>query len=252
MKLTWLGTGTINSYNNYHTNALLTDETNKQHLLIDCGGDIRFSLKDVGLTYTDIENIYISHLHGDHCGGLEWLGFCRLFDPSVDSPNLFISESIKNELWSNTLSGGMRSLQGKINELSSYFNVRSICKNGTFDFSIAEIQLVQSMHIMDGFSFVPCFGIIIKVNGKNVYLTTDCQFCPDQIKDFYEMADLIFHDCEILPFRSGVHANYMDLKTLPNEVKAKMWLVHYQEMERPDAVSDGFKGFVEKGQVFNI
>lgn len=69
MKITWLGTGTINSYNNYHTNALITKD--EHNLLLDCGGDIRFSLHEQGYTYKDIESVYISHLHGDHCGGLE-------------------------------------------------------------------------------------------------------------------------------------------------------------------------------------
>lgn len=249
MKLTWLGTGTINSFNNYHTNALFTSDKG-ENLLFDCGGDIRFALHDLGYKYSDIDNVYISHLHGDHCGGLEWLGFCRYFDPSVSKPNLYISYTIKNDLWGTTLSGGMKSLQGTVNSLESYFNVCEIVKNGSFIFGSAEFQLVQSIHIMDGFTITPCFGLMANINGKNVYLTADSQFCPSQIMDFYNMADVIFHDCEIFPFKSGVHANYMDLKTLPKEIKEKMWLVHYQEMERPDAEGDGFKGFVEKGQKF--
>ena len=28
----------------------------------------------MGLGYADIDAVYISHLHADHVGGLEWLG----------------------------------------------------------------------------------------------------------------------------------------------------------------------------------
>ena len=252
MKLSWLGTGTINSFKNYHTNAILENKTDGTNLLIDCGGDIRFALNDIGLTYKNIDNVYISHLHGDHVGGLEWLGFCRKFDPTCHRPKLFISEVLKDDLWNHTLSGGMRSLQGEINNLDTYFDVRPIVKNGSFFFSMSEFQLVQSIHIVNQFAVEPAFGLMFNINGITTYMTTDCQFCPDQIKDFYGMADKIFHDCEILPFKSGVHANYRDLKTLPPEVKSKIWLVHFQDGERPDAIADGFLGFVERGQVFDF
>ena len=37
--------------------------------------------------------------------------------------------------------------------------------------------------------------------------------------------EYIFHDCQF--FTGGVHASIDELKTLPEAVKAKMYLVHY-------------------------
>lgn len=82
-------------------------------------------------------------------------------------------------------------------------------------------------------------------------MTTDTQFSPEQIKNFYDMADLIFHDCETGEFESGVHAHYNQLKTLPEKFTKKMWLYHYQDGELPDAKADRFLGFVKIGQVFD-
>ena len=82
-------------------------------------------------------------------------------------------------------------------------------------------------------------------------MTTDTQFSPEQIKNFYDMADLIFQDCETGEFESGVHAHYNQLKTLPEKFKKKMWLYHYQDGELPDAKADGFLGLVKMGQVFD-
>ena len=48
--------------------------------------------------------------------------------------------------------------------------------------------------------------------------------------DFYKQADLIIQDCETTPFKSGVHANYSELVTLPLEIKTKMMLLHYQDI----------------------
>ena len=114
-----------------------------------------------------------------------------------------------------------------------------------------EFQLIQTVHIMDGFSIVPSFGLIFTINGIKTFFTTDTQFAPEQLKDFYEMADVIFHDCETAQFESGVHAHYTKLKTLPEKFRRKMWLYHYQDGELPDAPSDGFVGFVKRGQVFD-
>lgn len=250
MKLTFLGTGSAFTTDNYQSNILL--ESGKSKLLVDCGSDIRFSLKDKKLSYLDIDNIYISHLHADHAGGLEYIGFSKYFDPRCSKPNLFISDCIVDDLWNNTLSGGMRSIQGLKANLNTYFNVVPVSKNGSFKFGNIDFQLVQTVHIMDGFSIISSFGLMFKINNKTIYITTDTQFCPEQIKDFYDMSDVIFQDCETTEYCSGVHANFQQLITLSQRFKNKMWLYHYQPGELPEAELNGFLGFVKKGQVFEF
>jgi len=250
MKLQFVGSGSAFTLNNYQSNMLIEAE-NGARLLIDCGADVRFALRDLGLSYRDIDTVYISHLHSDHVGGMEWLGFTRKFDPSCPKPRLFISRYIKSELWSNVLAGGMLSLQGEVADLDTYFEVHTIPKNQGFAWEGVDFQLVQAVHIMSGFHLAPSFGLIFTVHNITTFLTTDTQFSPAQITDFYNMADLIFHDCETAPFKSGVHAHYESLYTLPAEVKKKMWLYHYQDGPLPDARADGFLGFVKKGQIFD-
>lgn len=48
--------------------------------------------------------------------------------------------------------------------------------------------------------------------------------------------------------RSHVHANISDLRTLPPEIKNKMWLYHYDK----EVSAEGFAGFVSKGQLFEV
>lgn len=251
MKLTFLGTGSAFTVgdNNWQSNMLLEAPSGKK-LLIDCGSDIRFSLHEHGLTAADIDGVYVSHPHADHMGGLEWLGFSTYFNPSVGKPQMFCSADLVAELWCNSLRGGMGSIQGQIATLDTFFDVHRIEPNGSFTWEGTTFQLVQVIHFMDGFRFVPSYGLMFDLNGKKVFLTTDTQFAPNQIQDFYRMADVIFHDCETAPFKSGVHSHYRDLTTLPDEYKAKMWLYHYQPGARPDAQADGFAGFAVKGQVF--
>lgn len=252
MHFTFLGTGsafTVNAHN-FQSNMLLTDNAGKK-LLIDCGSDIRFSLNDQGLNYKDIDAVYISHLHADHVGGLEWLAFSTRFDTECKKPTLFISDTMVHDLWNKVLSGGLSSIQGQITNLATYFKLVVIPANGSFSWGGIDFQLIQTIHSMNGFSLMPSFGLLFPIAEQTIFLTTDTQLAPKQLKDFYNLADIIFHDCETAHYKTGVHAHYTELCTLEPEIKAKMWLYHYQPGDLPNATADGFKGFVQKGQVFH-
>lgn len=187
------------------------------------------------MTYKDIDAVYISHLHADHAGGIEYLGFCSFFDPNKDKIQLIGQRDVIRDGWKHTWSGGMRSYQGKVLNLDDFFDVQMLPQNGKFYWEELEFQIVQSVHIMDGYAIVPSYGLMMTTRsnsgylGKRVYFTTDTQFNPNQIMDFYKQADIIIQDCETYPFKSGVHAHFNELCTLPDEIKKKMILVHYAD-----------------------
>jgi ribonuclease BN (tRNA processing enzyme) len=249
---------------NYQTNLLV--EQNNKHMLIDAGGDIRFSLQKLNMSYKNIDAVYITHLHTDHCGGLEYLAFCSYFDPSVkEKISLMGNNEVIRDLWNHTLKGGLKSIQAKHMTLDEYFDVEMIKRNHEFFWEGIEFTIVQSIHIVDEFSVVPSFGLIMTdpTTKKKIYYTSDSQYCPNQIMDFYKMSDFIIQDCETTPYKSGVHANFQDLSTLPKEIKGKMSLVHYQDNVIDDkgditpewlnkATENGFNGFFRKGDIFEI
>ena len=274
MKLTFIGVGGAFTMKNWQSNMLfetslptMTPGVNVhdsngevvRRMLLDCGGDARFALAALGLGAKDIDAVYISHCHADHVGGLEWLGFSRYFSPGT-KPDLYINERLAGQLWNDSLRGGMAS-QGVILTLDSFFRqVFRVPKNDSFRWQNRKFQPIQTVHYMDGYEIVPSYGLLVSnPNNKDAgeaFITTDTQFCPRQIEDFYKRAYIIFQDCETYDLtgniRSGVHAHYLDLKTLPAETKAKMWLYHYSDGELPDAVADGFAGFIQKGQSFDL
>ena len=98
----------------------------------------------------------------------------------------------------------------------------------------------------------PSYGLMFLADDIKVFITTDTQYSPSQLGNFYETADLIFHDCEIAKHKSHVHAHYDELINLPLAIKNKMWLYHYNSSKLPDAKKDGFRGFVKKGQCFDF
>ncbi len=252
-KLLFLGSGcafTVGT-DNYQSNMLLVSETGKK-LLIDCGSDIRYSLYRTGFSHLDITDIYISHLHADHVGGLEFIGFSTKFDPRCEKPKLYLDPELAKNLWIHSLSGGMRHIENEVATLETFFEEVKIDRNRTFIWDDIKIKLIKVIHVDSHHIIMPSYGLFFEINGIKIFLTTDTQLRLNVLDKFYQEADIIFQDCETAKFPSGVHAHYQELLTLPLSIKNKMWLYHYQPNKLPDARKDGFCGFIERGQEFDF
>lgn len=252
--LTFLGSGSAfyigaKPSENWQSNVLIEAPSGRR-LLIDCGTDIRFSLHEQGLAATDIDDVFISHVHADHVGGMEWLAFSTKFSASGRKPRLFANREVLEDLWSRSLQGGLGSLEGEVASLQTYFDVHAIPANHGFTWEGVYFRLVQVMHNMDGDRICPTFGLLFDLGSTRIFFTADTQFTPNQLDWLYEDADIIFHDCETAPSPSGIHAHYEQLMTLPANVRKKMWLYHYQPGPKKKATLDGFAGWVGKGQCF--
>ncbi len=262
MKIEFLGSGSafVLAKENYQSNILLSKEVNgkTKRFLFDAGTTIAEALDNAGYQPKDIDCIFISHLHADHAGGVEYLGFKTFFGtfPFGDAkPKLISHREILESGWENTWRGGMKSIEGKMTTLETFFDTVYLNDNGSYDFYGTEIKIIQTIHIVDDRKIVPSYGIMFKNDdGKTVFITGDSQMNPNQMSQFYNEADIIFHDCEIADYQNSVHAQYNKLKTLPDTIKAKMYLYHYSTqngtVELPDAEVDGFLGFVKRGDVF--
>lgn len=252
MKLLFLGASSAFAVQRGHfqSNMVIFSESGRK-LLIDCGTDIRHSLYAQNLTHSDIDAVYISHLHADHAGGLEWLGFTRYFRDE-QRPALYISGDQRRKLWTNLLSAGMSSLEEKAATLKTYFDVMSI-RDRCFRWENYHFQLIRTPHAISNGKPLPSYGLVISTPKIKLFLTTDTRFDWISLQDSYEQAALVFQDCETLRGKvSRQHAHYDDLKTLDEAIREKMWLYGYNEGTLPDAAGDGFLGFVRSGQLFEF
>lgn len=251
MKLTFLGVSSALTmgYKQFQSNMILTSSSGL-NLLIDCGTDIRHSLYEQHLTHTDINAVYISHLHSDHVGGLEWLGFSSFFMEHIKL-KLYINKDLQEPLWNNVLKGGMSTLEKEAATLESYFNVQPV-QDLSFIWENYHFQLIKVFHSINNKEHLPCYGLIISGDKLKVFLSTDTRFSPRELMPIYKKVDLIFHDCELSDMPSGQHAKYSELQTLDKSIKEKMWLYDYNKKFLPKTIGHEFKGFVRQGQVFEI
>jgi ribonuclease BN (tRNA processing enzyme) len=260
----FLGTGSAFTIKNFQSNAIVTIGNKK--LLIDCGGDIRHSMARQNLNAGDIDAVYISHMHDDHVGGMQWLGFLRLFTPGWKRPKLFIEGELSRDLWQYMEPGAALEAHKYTGDgdvcLETFFDTERVQKNGHFYFEGIKFDLVQTVHVVAKYTVQNSYGLIWDdPDLGRVFFTTDTQWCPEQLTAIYEEADIIFQDCETTEFKSGVHANYMDLVKHSPDIKKKMVLYHYQDNVLNDhggisplwndkAKKDGFKCFAFQTQLF--
>jgi len=251
MELAFLGAGSAFCLTpgNFQSNMLLSSASGRR-LLIDCGSDIRFALAASGLGPRDIDDVYISHLHADHVGGLEYLGFTSRFASPPFRINLYTSETLLEEMWVHSLSGGMRQAAGDQCTLADFFEPKPIPAASCFEWEGISLELVPTRHVVGERSAMISFGLFFEIGGTSILLTTDTIFAPEDLGAYFERADLVFHDCETSADPTGVHAHYNELVHLPASIKAKTWLYHYNDGAKPDAQADGFLGFVRPGQTF--
>lgn len=253
MKLKFLGSGSAFTVGdeNYHSNMVIEADSHKK-LLIDCGSDARFSAFEQGFSPKDLSDVYISHLHADHMGGLEWLAFSSKYHPTGNYKHrLHLNHQLVSDLWNKALSASLNPSEDPSIDLSTYFDIDAITTD-TFQWEGITFHLFPTLHIMVGSWRMPSYGLWFQAHAYTVLITTDAQFDLDGMQELYQKCDIIFQDCETSACKSGVHAHYTELKLLSPAIKSKMWLYHYQPGPLPNAKEDGFRGFVKKGQCFDF
>lgn len=252
MKLTFHGVGgAFCGTDQYNSGAYIEDDEGKV-FLIDCGTDGRHSLAEAGVTIDKVSSIFITHLHADHVGGLEWLAFASYFNPKLGKPTLYIMEDLYEPLKAMT-QPGLGSIKEIPASLGTYFDIRIISKATTIRWRDMEITPFDNMHTFHDGLRVPSYGLrlVNKKTGKRTLYSGDTVMFSALAMQ-YEDVDQIFHDCETLPFKSGVHAHYSDLRQLNEGVKNIMYFYHYAPVHEFDHVADGFAGFIKKGTAFSV
>ena len=93
--------------------------------------DVETSLAELQVELRSVARVLLSHLHADHIGGLEELGFTGYF-AWAQRPVLYLPENLRPLLWEHSLCGGMgqrlRRADGGFFEATcdTYFDVRPL------------------------------------------------------------------------------------------------------------------------------
>lgn len=262
-QLTLFFTGTGGAFSkNYFQNNLFVVK-GKTHILVDCGNLFPYVLETKYNTKLEnIQNLFVTHPHADHIGGIEELAFKNYYSRQ-GKINLIITDKFKKLLWNNSLKGGLNFTDGKKVTLDDYFNQLKPGRIQKKPFEMHEIQvgeinlkIFRTLHVTtkSGSYKKAQYSQGIIIDDRILY-TADSQFNENQLKwilQNYEI-EAVFHDCDVKGTSRDVHAPYECLKTLDSEIKNKMFLCHCSiKVENAQLESDGFAGLVEAGIYYDF
>ncbi|WP_168122007.1 MBL fold metallo-hydrolase [Paenibacillus sp. HB172176] len=241
MNLTMLGTGSAFAKKFNNNNALA--EANGFRLLIDCGITLPKALHDAGYGFGELDAILISHIHGDHVGGLEELAFQMMFK-HARKPVLYIAEPLVQPLWEHTLKGGLT--QGELQTIDDFFDVRPLQPGTEYELAPGiAVELIETKHIPGKRSFSFLFN-------RRFFYSADMRFDGKLLQQLVEQGvEVIYQDCQ-LEAPGVVHACLDELLTLPASIQAKIQLMHYGDAVEEFRGKTGAMNIVQQGKTYIV
>lgn len=231
-----VGCGHSESLEHFNNNALVRSD--KGIMLIDCGHTIKHALSKIDLDFSNVNAIFITHVHGDHVFGLERAAYELRFLHNKKIPLIF-HESIYEELWENTLKGSLgRNSDGEC-ALEDYFDVIPLT---SFEFSCLgnNYKIFEVKHTPGKKTFGVC------LNDK-IFYSSDTIAIPEIINSIeFEVG---FHDVT-LTLSNPVHATLNSLiEAYSPEIRKKLYLMSYQDnwKKHEKIVNSNFIGFAKQG-----
>jgi ribonuclease BN (tRNA processing enzyme) len=244
-----LGIG--NAFTRRYFNSSFLIACGGKTVLVDAPAPLRRVLADaerlsgIALDLDIVDNIFLTHLHADHCNGLEEIAFWRMFfAPQLPRPRLAVMRSLKETLWLNRLFAAMGHVEeeGRKGEmqLDDYFETITYEENEVLTFGIPGFELIphRTRHL------IPTAGFKARYRGRSLGYSADTEYDP-ALMEFFADCDVIIHETG-----KGIgHTNLNDLLALPEKTRDRLMLIHiaddYDIKHSPIPV-------LEEGRVYRV
>ena len=221
MKLHILGCGDAFGSGGRNQSGYLV-ETNDGSFLLDCGPTTLLAMKRAGLAPQQLNAIFLSHLHGDHFGGIPFFLLEFLYQKPPDRP-LTIA--------------GPPGTQDRVWQLFSImYGGGNLGEREWLRFQVLRPEMCKSIDGVDVLPFrVPhqkediSLGLKITYQGKRILFSGDSAW-TDSFIEHARGADLFLCECSFFNEQPGMHVNYQVLKSrLPYLECKRLVLTHLGE-----------------------
>jgi ribonuclease BN (tRNA processing enzyme) len=201
-------------------------------LLIECPHPVRKLLRDasratgIPLDLDRVRGVALSHLHADHCSGLEDYGYYSYYALGRRAL-LAVHPDVAARLWDGLLSAGMGETRPAGNgppvqrRLDDFFEILPLSTDGPTVLGPFTIECRPTIHT------IPTTAFRIAVAGRTLAFSADTAFDPTLI-DWLAAADLIVHEATE-DDGATVHTPYAQLSQLPAALRQRMRLIHYSD-----------------------
>jgi ribonuclease BN (tRNA processing enzyme) len=225
MKVLLLGVGDAFTRRGFGSSALIHGP--EGHVLLDCPDLVHRALHEAttaaGWTAdaSDVQDVLITHLHGDHCNGLESFGFYRMMERrraggSAPTPRVHTSPPAAERLWDRLAPAMDAPFDGeRRSALADYFDLHLLDPDGAVTVAGLEVRCRFTRHP------VPTVGLLIGDGGRTLGWSGDTAWDEDHLA-WLSSADLIVHECNSGP----AHTSLEKLEALPDELRSRIRLIH--------------------------
>jgi ribonuclease BN (tRNA processing enzyme) len=224
--------GVGDAFTAQYFNASIVIECDDTRLLVDAPPALARALRALGdrggpaMSLDDVDHVLITHLHGDHVGGLEQLLYWRRFVTKRPC-TVHAIPAVLADLWHGRLRAGMDRLlatdgSSQSLTLEDYATLAPLDPHATM-LGPLRIEWRPTIH------HIPTSALRVTADGRAFGYSADTAFDPTLIEWLAE-SDLFFHETNL-----GVHTPLASLVGLHESVRARMRLIHYPDFHDVDS-----------------
>jgi ribonuclease BN (tRNA processing enzyme) len=205
VKISFLGTGDAFSAGGRNQAAYLIEcpiGSSDGALLLDCGSTALASLNRQNLRAESIDTIFLSHLHGDHIGGLPFLFLHYLYIQPRSRPLVII---------------GPPGVASRVRMLLEATYADTAAEPLSYALEFMEAQPQKEFRI-GGIRFLPfavphakhslSLGCEIEIGGRKIVYTGDSGW-TEELTAHTQNADLFICECSYFETRISTHLDYI-------------------------------------------
>ncbi len=243
VSLTFLGSGDAFGSGGRFQTCLLIDAFGHRFLL-DCGASSLVAMKQRGLDPSSIEAIFVTHLHGDHFGGIPFVLLDAQFSRR-DAPLLIIGppgiEHRVHEAMEVLFPGSSRTQQRFLIDFTELSPLTAI--------RVGPLRVIA--YPVEHFCGAPPYSLRLECNGRTIAYSGDTEW-TDQLLEVARDADLFV--CEAYFFEKQVrfHLDYRTLARQRDALKCKRLVLTHMSADMLAHVRDAAVECAEDGLVIAV
>lgn len=192
--------------------------------LIDCGTSCLIGMNRYGVSPNDIDLILISHLHGDHYGGIPFFISASQLVFKRTNPLLIIGPPGMKEL----LTRAMEAMFPGSSQVQRKFAVEVREFSDHAEETVGPLKFTPYLNLNPPVD--PSFALRIVCDGKIVAYSSDTEW-TDALLDAAKSADLFISESYFYERRVKGHMDYMTLTNRYAETGAKRLLLMHMSRE---------------------
>jgi ribonuclease BN (tRNA processing enzyme) len=188
---------------------------------IDLGASSLIALERLGIPHNSIDTVLLSHLHGDHCGGIPFLLMDAMLGAKRDRPLTIAGPRETTEC----LKSVAAALMPGMHAMTPKFPVTYIDMEVLRDHQIGplKVKTFPALHVKE----TNPTSLRVEVAGKVVGYTGDSEW-TEHMPVVADAADLFIAECYFYSKPVTFHLNYPDIQKHRAEITAKrLVLTHF-------------------------